>query len=166
MTPGSLLAPDPRLPSQHPSNVLTSAGLVIQGTPEQDGVHQLLLCLCSLKGFSEGQVGDLGAEGQGEERAQNSPAPTGVTHRAQPAAGAAGSNCAGVPRDNSPPGRLWSLSLQSPDVTHCPSVAAAPPQLLENLEILIPILNSLRSGSEEPAAITQVTGTGMNILAA
>lgn len=80
LAPGQLL--EPQLCSHHPSshagNVLTSAGLVIQGTPQQDGVHQLLLCLCSLKGFCEGQVGDLEAEGQCEEQAQNSPAPTGA----------------------------------------------------------------------------------------
>lgn len=75
LAPGQLLDPHP---SCQAGNVLTSAGLIIQGTPQQDGVHQLLLCLCSLKGFCEGQVGDLGAEGQREEQAHNSPAPPGV----------------------------------------------------------------------------------------
>lgn len=80
LAPGQL--PDPQLfphhPSTHAGNVLTSAGLVVQGTPQQDGVHQLLLCFCSLKSFCEGQIGDLGAEAQHEEQAENSPAQTGA----------------------------------------------------------------------------------------
>lgn len=38
---------------------LTSAGLVVQRTPENDGVHQLALCLSPLEGLREGQVRHL-----------------------------------------------------------------------------------------------------------
>lgn len=38
------------------SSPRTSAGLVIQGTPEQDRVHQLLFCFCSLKSLCEGKI--------------------------------------------------------------------------------------------------------------
>lgn len=40
----------------------TSAGLVVQRPPKQNGMHQFILCLSALKGFGEGQVGHLGRE--------------------------------------------------------------------------------------------------------
>lgn len=52
---------------------LTSAGLVIQGTPQQDRVHQFLFCFCSLKSFCEGKIGDLETDRRLEKQTQNSP---------------------------------------------------------------------------------------------
>lgn len=46
---------------------LTSAGLVVQGSPQQDRVHQLVLGLGLGEGLGEWQVGDLGPSGDGEK---------------------------------------------------------------------------------------------------